>query len=96
MVCDNDPECCLESVGWDSICAGIAESLCTNLCACAVFGDFSGDGRVNLADFARFQNCYTHTTTAPHGDGCACGDSDGDNDVDKLDFALFQALIAMP
>jgi hypothetical protein len=96
IVCADDYLCCDPSNGWDSICVGIAEDLCGNLCSCVSFGDFDDDGDVSLADFAEFQNCLTGQDAGPAFDGCACGMSDGDDDVDMTDYAGFFSAFNAP
>lgn len=55
------------------------------------YGDFDGDGDVDLTDFATFGQCFGGANNPPAA-GCPAGvdaDSDGDGDVDLTDFALF-------
>ena len=94
LVCDEDPQCCGD-VGWDEACVGIAEDLCGDLCVCASFGDFDNSGAVNLADFARFQSCFTGEG-GTIGDGCACADNDGDGAASLSDYAAFRTLLDPP
>lgn len=57
----------------------------------AGYGDFDGDGDVDLGDFATFSQCFGGSGLPPAG-GCPPGvdaDSDGDGDVDLTDFAAF-------
>jgi len=59
---------------------------------CASF-DFTGDGLVDLVDFATFALCFSNgATTPPPGcspDEFAAADVDDDDDVDLTDFATF-------
>jgi len=58
------------------------------LMAFAGTGDFEPDGDVDLADFARFEICFTGPggALAP---GCEPGDFEGDGDIDCDDWAQF-------
>jgi hypothetical protein len=51
-------------------------------------GDADGDGDVDLADFARFQLCFTGPEHF-FGPDCIHQDFDADGDVDLADFGLF-------
>lgn len=53
------------------------------------FGDFNGDGDVDLADFRQFQLCFTGSEGDAPGQ-CSCADFDADGDVDLIDFTGFQ------
>ena len=63
LVCAQDSFCCDNH--WDDGCVAAAVNLCGKLCACPLFGDFNQDGKVDLVDFARFQNCFTGSQDAP-------------------------------
>ncbi len=81
-----DEFCCRGK--WDLVCARKAGENCPNVCDCETFGELSGDGVVDLRDFAKFSNCFT----GPGGsvpDPCACADYDGDDDVDAEDVDPF-------
>ncbi len=54
------------------------------------FGDFDGDGEVDLEDFARMPDCLTGPDLGPVIIGCEAFDFDIDTDVDLSDFASFQ------
>ncbi len=56
------------------------------------FGDFDGDGEVDLEDFARMPDCLTGPDLGPVEIGCEAFDFDTDGDVDVGDFAAFQAV----
>jgi hypothetical protein len=61
------------------------------------YGDFDGDGSVNLDDFAFFAEAATGpVTTIPPGLGYEACDYNGDGHVDLLDFARFQGLFDAP
>ncbi len=92
LVCHYDPLCCSVDGGWDGACVWAAEDLCGTLCACRSFADFDDDGLVDMADFARFQNCFTGSTAALD-DGCACGNFDEDGHVDWIDYQAFYAAL---
>lgn len=51
-------------------------------------GDCTGDGVVNLLDFATFAICFSESRAGRTGH-CLCADLDGDGDTDLLDFATF-------
>jgi hypothetical protein len=54
-------------------------------------GDFDCDRRVNLADFAGFQNCMTGVLGGPYEEDCEALDFDNDGRVTLFDFAEFQS-----
>jgi hypothetical protein len=61
---------------------------------CDCWGDLTGDGRVNLGDFATFAVCFGYT--APNPPYCTdsdlvCSDLDNNGIVDLADFATFVA-----
>lgn len=58
-------------------------------------GDYDGDGDINLADFANFDECLGGPA-AGLTPCCATFDFDGDSDVDLGDFAGFQAVFSAP
>jgi hypothetical protein len=71
--------------------------------ACDVGGDFDGNGRVELADFIGFEDCFTgacgHPPCVPvlYVDPCCLvGDYDRDGDLDLDDFATFQIAFTGP
>lgn len=60
-------------------------------------GDFDGDQDVDLADFARFQVCFTGTShDEPLDAECAMMDFDSDGDIDLEDFGAFQVTFTGP
>jgi len=66
-------------------------------------GDFDGDTRVDLADFAAFSACYTGSCLAPLCEPplyldvcCVLADFDLDGDVDPDDHRPFQAAMTGP
>jgi hypothetical protein len=54
------------------------------------FGDYDGDGHVDLADFVWLPDCLTGPNAGPIIAGCEAFDFDVDKDVDLEDFAAFQ------
>ncbi len=52
------------------------------------FGDFDGNGAVDLVDYDAFQTCVTGAGGGAAG--CEAKDFDLDDDVDLIDFAAFQ------
>ena len=56
------------------------------------FGDFDGDGNVDLDDFADYAECTDGPDVAVTFDCAQVFDSDGDLDVDTADFADFQTV----
>lgn len=65
---------------------GMLVSLGVNVC----FGDFDGDGDVDLSDFIVFRGEYGRTDCDPQLSSCQ-GDFDGDGDVDLSDFIQFRS-----
>ncbi len=59
-------------------------------------GDYNGDRRVDLIDFAAFQVCFTATDSRSYPAGCEALDFDYDGDVDLVDFARFLTVFAGP
>jgi subtilisin family serine protease len=64
------------------------------------FGDFSGDGAIDLADLAGLVGCLSGPCASPactlpgYSDPCcAIGDIDGDGDVDLADYAAWSGRI---
>jgi hypothetical protein len=55
--------------------------------------DLDEDGDVDLADYGRFQRCYSGPGLQPAA-GCDDADLDGDDDVDPDDFGVFQACVS--
>lgn len=70
---------------------------CERPCTC---GDLSGDGLVELDDFATFAVCYLATATylPPNctPNSYLCADFDGDGTVSLPDFATFSAIFRLP
>jgi uncharacterized lipoprotein YddW (UPF0748 family) len=60
-----------------------------SLCWSEPFGDFNGDGYVDLEDLVLFGQCRSGPTI-PFLPGCEPADVDQDGDVDHDDFAAFQ------
>jgi hypothetical protein len=54
-------------------------------------GDWDADGDLDLADYAKFEDCLVGPGGGLAQPGCACGDFDEDVDVDLGDFDAFQA-----
>jgi hypothetical protein len=54
-------------------------------------GDFDCDRRVNLADFAGFQNCMTGVLGGPYEEDCEALDFDNDGLITVHDFAAFES-----
>lgn len=61
----------------------------------AIAGDCDEDGDIDMADFLKFQTCFTGSggTLEP---GCECADFDDDGDVDLSDFWNFQTSFTGP
>jgi hypothetical protein len=57
-------------------------------------GDRDADGRVDLDDFAGFQECFA--PAGPAAIGCFTFDFEGDDDVDLDDFRVFEGMLAGP
>ena len=60
--------------------------------------DLTGDARVDLADFALLQTCFTGADAPGGFDAtlCGCLDRDEDNDIDGDDLEPFEACLAGP
>jgi hypothetical protein len=58
----------------------------------ALKGDFDGDGRLTLTDFAHLHECLTGPGTPYSDGGCATFDFENDADVDLVDSHAFQTL----
>ncbi|MFH1110199.1 MAG: type II secretion system protein [Planctomycetota bacterium] len=69
-------------------------STCENT-RCPRAGDCRVDGRVDLRDVARFQNCFTGSR-GHVGRECHCADLDADGDVDLVDWRIFRELLTGP
>lgn len=63
---------------------------------CDPFADGDSDGDVDLADVARFGNCFTGASGVPLGTGCAFFSVDDDTDVDLADLAALTELLVGP
>ncbi|MFH0983680.1 MAG: hypothetical protein V2A79_19370 [Planctomycetota bacterium] len=71
-------------------------------CGGADFGDFNGDGAIDLTDYQVFETCLTGPCISPPcdpplyagypGPCCAIGDADRDGAIDLSDFAGFQGV----
>jgi hypothetical protein len=57
--------------------------------ACFSYGDFDGDGDVDLDDYNQFGSCFTGSYGGPLEPGCEPGDFDGDHDIDCDDWGQF-------
>jgi len=68
-------------------------SACSEGCG---FGDFDGDGAVELRDFAVFQRCFGANKTEIPDDLCARGDIDRCQDIDLWDYAAFRRAMTGP
>ncbi len=53
------------------------------------YGDYDGDGDVDLDDFAEFPGCMAGPGGGL-GSECGCLDLDGSGEIDLADFAAFQ------
>ncbi len=94
-VCLEDPSCC--AIFWSGACPGLVAELCvTTACTCTNIGDLNADGRVDLRDVARVQNCFTGVEGGPIGVECACADDDGDGTVDRFDWPAVRAVLGSP
>ena len=93
-VCAENPACC--SGTWDATCVAAAGDLCGLACQCPLFGDFDGNGMVDLADVAWFQRCFTGPDGGPVDAACTCGDAANDGDIDLVDFRAFYADLKAP
>ncbi len=61
------------------------------------YGDFDGDGDVDLSDFNRFAACFNGPNQPPAFPGfCDATDADGDGDADLADFLRFSACFNGP
>jgi hypothetical protein len=84
LVCGADPFCCDNS--WDSLCVGVAEDLCGDLCpSCAE--DIDGDDTVGITDFLALLGVWG---PCPDCGNCPA-DFDGDCTVGVTDFLLLLA-----
>ena len=59
------------------------------------FGDFNGDGDIDLRDYRSFQCCFTDSK-GPAGPDCDVGDRNGDGRIDLTDFAAFPGAATGP
>jgi len=57
--------------------------------------DYTGDGNVDLTDYAEFDACYTGPGN-PIDPGCGFFDIDGDGEIDCSDWRLFKAVWTDP
>lgn len=95
IVCLESPSCCANF--WSGGCTSFAAELCRpTACACSKIGDLNGDGRIDLRDVARVQNCFTGLEGGPIGFDCACGDDDGDGTVDSEDWPGVSTAVTGP
>ena len=69
----------------------IAQAACAGITCPYSCGDITGDGFVDLDDFAAFNACMG---TAPATQDCVCSDMNGDGGVDLADYALFTLVFA--
>jgi hypothetical protein len=56
--------------------------------------DFEPDGDVDMADYGRFQSCYTGSGNAQTAPACQGARLDEDEDVDRFDFDRFTACMS--
>ena len=61
-----------------------------------VASDINADGHVDMADFARLQNCFTGVGGGPVTPACESADLDGNGTVDLDDFEQFQSSLTGP
>ena len=59
------------------------------------FGDFNGDGDIDLHDYRSFQCCFTDSKSSA-GPDCDAGDRNGDGRIDLTDFAAFPGAATGP
>jgi hypothetical protein len=64
--------------------------------ACGGVPDTNRDGDVDLADFAKFQSCFTGAGSGPVLDACKVADLDCDTDVDLDDYENFVRTLRGP
>jgi len=93
-----------DSDGFADACDRCALSTPPNACSCppeefccrggCLLADGNGDGVHDLADFARFQNCFTGTHRPSDVDCSFSFDVLEDSDIDLDDYKFFQNLIA--
>ena len=60
------------------------------------YGDFGGDGDVDVEDFSFFQACFSGPGAPPPDRPCEYADWDADGDIDVADFAAFQVCFNGP
>ena len=60
------------------------------------FGDFNGDGNVNLDDLSGFVECMTGPGEFEIVEACCFFDGEPDDDVDLIDFTRFEAAFVEP
>ncbi len=58
--------------------------------------DADGDDDADLADFARFQECYTGSGATTLGWPCLVFDSEDDDDIDVADYLFFEGGLIGP
>jgi hypothetical protein len=81
------------------VCAAIDGVYQGDLSACSEgcgFGDFDGDGAVDLRDFAVFQRCFGADETDLSDGLCGRGDIDRCQDIDLLDYDAFRRAVTGP
>jgi len=66
------------------------EAITGACCFTGGFGDYDGNGDVNLADYEYWPSCATGPGAGPVAPGCGAFDYQTDADVDLADFARFQ------
>lgn len=90
---DLDPGCVDAERGSD---AAAGEMFVTELRCNQPQADANSDGRVDLLDFVRFQNCFTGPAPTTCNVGCPIFDFDGDDDIDLGDFLFFEHALSTP
>jgi hypothetical protein len=96
---DPDDFCILGVAGDGSDGLSIPTPGVANICTtCTLPGDTTGDGTVDLLDFAGMQRCFTDDvgpiTPPAYDPSCVCADLDADGDVDLLDFVRLRIVMA--
>jgi len=88
---DFDPGCAVDERDSKSSDGYIAKLGCVPSSA-----DTDADGDVDLADAAKFQNCFSGASPTACPSGCYALDFDSDDDIDLADYAILHPLLANP